>query len=1342
MKRVFTIPDKTHGLGAIVYAWQKTHGNYLATTGSDHVVRIYDRHGEIHDEISLPGMCSGLGWDKDGDTLAIINDKTGVIFLWSANARKTTQLDSGLRDSLTYLIWSKVGPQLAIGTAKGNLLIYNHQTSRKVPILGKHTKKITCGAWSMQNLLALGSEDRTITISNAEGDTIRTTSVRADPMEVQFSEMKGDERSQMGENTVSVVIGRKTLFLYNMNEPENPVELAFQQRYGNIVAYKWYGDGYIMIGFSHGFFIVISTHMKEIGQELFQARNHKDNLTGIAISLSLNKAASCGDNCIKIHDLSEMKDMYAIIYLDDERSLDKISWTDDGQLMALSTQKGSLHVYLTKLPILGAAIQTRIAYLTSLLEVTIQDDVNRGASTVLAIEVEPSFIGLGPYHLAVGMNNRAWFYMLSEGGPEKMKDREYLGTVQSIKLNADYAGVSFEGKVQLHMIEGESMGTDESRETRLFPDDSSSGRITCHDVTPEFLIYGTDTGGIHYFYIEDWQFVNEFRHVVGIRKLFPDPSGTRLVFIDDKSDGYVYNPVNDQIIEIPNFSSTTHGVLWENWLPDKRIFISYDDDTIVTYLLHKESYKGSKVVQVGNTKLPYGHVPIMLYNGEVTLQTQSGKVQTLVLSTHDFEGKPLDQSPAELKDALEKCLALRRFKDAWTYCDLLCKREHWLELGRVALENLEIDMAIKVYRHIADAGMVMSLQKIKNTEDRNLLAGYIAMFMEDFSLAQDLFLASSFPSAALEMRRDLLHWDEALKLAKALAPEQIPFISKEYAQQLEFTGDHINALAHYEKGITKADQHRDHDEICAAGVARESIRMGDIRRGVGMALKMPSKILKKECAAILENMKQWTEAALLYEKGGYYDKAASVYIRSKNWTKVGELLSHITSPKIHAQYAKAKEADGRYKEAAQAYENAKDFDNVIRINLDYLHNPEEAVKIVRETQSIDGAKMVAKFFLKLSDYSSAIQFLVMSKCNDEAFQLAQVHGQMETYADIIGPDATPEDYRSIALHFENERNYFMAGKFFLLCGQHPKALNHFLRVKGQDEHQAIEMAIETVGQANDDKLTEVLIEFLMGENDNIPKDAKYLFRVYMALKQYREAARTAIIIAREEQNAGNYRNAHDVLFSMYQELKQNRIKIPTEMLTNLMILHSYILVKIHVKRGDHLKGARMLIRVANNISKFPAHIVPILTSTVIECHRSGLRNSSFSYAAMLLRPEYKNQIDAKYKKKIEAIVRKPDKTEEEEELLPCPYCSFEIPGTTLTCPGCKNNIPFCVVTGRHITKDDLTACPTCDFPAFRSEFITLLETEENCPMCSEKVMSENLAKINDANKYLNEESDD
>ena len=35
----------------------------------------------------------------------------------------------------------------------------------------------------------------------------------------------------------------------------------------------------------------------------------------------------------------------------------------------------------------------------------------------------------------------------------------------------------------------------------------------------------------------------------GIKKIFPDLSGTYLVFIDEKTDGFVYNPVSIHFVE-------------------------------------------------------------------------------------------------------------------------------------------------------------------------------------------------------------------------------------------------------------------------------------------------------------------------------------------------------------------------------------------------------------------------------------------------------------------------------------------------------------------------------------------------------------------------------------------------------------------------------------------------------------------------------------------------------------------------------------------------------------------------------------------------------------------------
>ncbi|MEQ2163017.1 hypothetical protein GOODEAATRI_025949 [Goodea atripinnis] len=555
-------------------------------------------------------------------------------------------------------------------------------------------------------------------------------------------------------------VDKKILTLFNINDPQNPIELAFERQYGNLVSHRWYCSPFTL-------FSTLTQHQ-----------------------------GYC---------------------------LDQLSWTDDGQLLALSTQRGTIHVFLTKLPMLGDSFGTRLAYLTSLLEVTVSNQVE-------GVEVEPTFVAVGPYHVAVGMNNRAWFY-----GKITSEQRAIVFTW--LKLFC----------ALLRFVKDKGH--------RVFGDHSQHlGNVVCA-------------------LLEDWETVNSYSHSVGVRKVFPDPNGTWLVFIDDKNGGFLFSPANVTVscFELPNFSPTITGVLWDHWHADRGVFVAFDDDKVYTYALHKTTIYGPQVVLVGSTALLYSQRPLLMYNGELTCQTTSGKTSEVVLSTHSFlKSSPdtLKDRPAELSKELSQALKLKRlvrlFQESWSLCKSGGSEADWAELGKACLIHMEVELAIQIYRMSANVGMVLSLQSIQ-----------------------------------------------------------------------------------------------EHDEACQAGVARMSIRMGDIRRGAAQAIQHPSRVLKKECGAILESMK--VETAI--------------------------------HPKLLST---------EYKEAAQAYESAKDWDNMIRVLLDHLNNPEEAVRVVRETQSIDGAKMVARFFLRLNDYVSAIHFLVLSHCNDEAFQLAQQHGQMEVYADIIG----------------------------------------------------------------------------------------------------------------------------------------------------------------------------------------------------------------------------------------------------------------------------------------------------------------------------------------------------
>lgn len=191
---------------------------------------------------------------------------------------------------------------MAVTSCKGNVLIYDPSLHRKLPLNNnKHGRKIAIGCWSKQNLLALLSEDGSITVSNKDGETILQTGVRGEGSLMQFNFLRLESESATGlavgsENCISLILNRKVLFLINIHDSEVPVSINFPNDYGSIVGYVWLRDGLILVAFANGNFSLISSHGNDFGKEVTGFRAHKESLTCFAYCFSSKKLASCSGN--------------------------------------------------------------------------------------------------------------------------------------------------------------------------------------------------------------------------------------------------------------------------------------------------------------------------------------------------------------------------------------------------------------------------------------------------------------------------------------------------------------------------------------------------------------------------------------------------------------------------------------------------------------------------------------------------------------------------------------------------------------------------------------------------------------------------------------------------------------------------------------------------------------------------------------------------------------------------------------------------------------------------------------------------------------------------------------
>jgi WD repeat-containing protein 19 len=82
--------------------------------------------------------------------LAVLIEDASSVFLWApftTNMVEELQFENQ-KVRISWLKWSLTHAVLACGTEKGYLNFYNKKTKRKIPTMGKHSKKVMTGDWN------------------------------------------------------------------------------------------------------------------------------------------------------------------------------------------------------------------------------------------------------------------------------------------------------------------------------------------------------------------------------------------------------------------------------------------------------------------------------------------------------------------------------------------------------------------------------------------------------------------------------------------------------------------------------------------------------------------------------------------------------------------------------------------------------------------------------------------------------------------------------------------------------------------------------------------------------------------------------------------------------------------------------------------------------------------------------------------------------------------------------------------------------------------------------------------------------------------------------------------
>ena len=197
-----------------------------------------------------------------------------------------------------------------------------------------------------------------MSISDLNGVAINRTRVRTGGVKAKFFDRKtykkaeddGENMSKYKENLMTANLGGESIVMYDVNGIEEPIDLRFMPKYGNIHGYDIIDGKYMIISFDKGHVVTVSMDLELIGQEIhsWHLFPKKEKLVDFCVCPRSFDVAVIGDASFKIieHSCEKWRVMEKkSVEFNSLRTgqLSKVAWSPDGRILTVSTTTGRVY---------------------------------------------------------------------------------------------------------------------------------------------------------------------------------------------------------------------------------------------------------------------------------------------------------------------------------------------------------------------------------------------------------------------------------------------------------------------------------------------------------------------------------------------------------------------------------------------------------------------------------------------------------------------------------------------------------------------------------------------------------------------------------------------------------------------------------------------------------------------------------------------------------------------------------------------------------------------------------------------------------------------------------------